>query len=84
MAVTREETGVIYSWRFLDWRYYFLGYIEPLTAECHKVLLIYTRYRSNLSIAVVDLFHEKNIIVYVLPTHTYVKPQPLDVVFFSI
>ena len=84
MAVTREGNGGIDTPRFLDWGYSFVEHVEPLTRGGRKVLLIYYGYRAHLSLAVLDLFHKNNIIVYVLPSHTSGKTQPLDVVLFTV
>ena len=84
MAVTREENGGIDTPRFLDWGYSFVKHVEPLPRGGRKVLPIYDGYRAHLSLAVLDLFHKNNIIVYVLPSQTSGKTQPLDVVLFSV
>ena len=83
MAVTREENGGKDTPRFLDWGYSFVEHVDPLTRGGRKVFLIYDGYRAHLSLAVLDLFHKNFIIVYLLPSHTSGKTQPLDVILFS-
>ena len=84
MAVTREENDGIETPRFLDWGYSFVKNVEPLTRGGRKVFLISDGYRAHVYLAVLDLFHKNNIIVYVLPSHTSGETQPLDVVPFSV
>ena len=83
LAAMCEEKGGIDTARFMDWCFFFVDHVEPLTQEGRKVLLIYDVYRSHLSLIILELFERNNIIFYVLPAHTSGKTQPLDVVLFS-
>ena len=84
LSLTHEKNGGIDTPRFLDWGYLFVEHVEPLKREGRKLLLIYDGYRALLYLAVLDLFHKNNIIVYVLTFHTSGKTHPLDVILFSV
>lgn len=79
----REKCGGVDMHNFLNWGLEFVKSVKDLTANNRKLLLTYDAYRSHITLDVLELFHENNIIVYALPAHTSGKTQPLDVVMFS-
>lgn len=84
MAVTREVNGGIGPPLLLDWGYYFVAHVQPSRKGARKVLLIHERYCAHLSLVFLDLFHENDIIVYVLSSHSSGKTQPRDVFLFLV
>ena len=79
----REKGSRVDSDNFLNWTNYFVDFVSDLTANGRKLLRIYDRYRSHMSLTVLKLFADNNIVVYALPPHTSGKTQPFDVVAFS-
>ena len=80
----RAENGGVDSLNFINWAKDFVKYIKPLTRHERKVPLIYDAYRAHISLQVLEILHTNNVFVYALPVHTSGKPQPLDVVPFSV
>ena len=54
-----------------------------LTANDRKVFLICDGYLAHLSLKVLEIFSNNNVVVYALPVHNSGKTQPLDRVQFS-
>lgn len=67
----------------LSWGRRFVDSVHDLVSIRRKLLLTYDAYRSRITLAVLDLFKDSNIIFYALPAHTSGKLKPLDVVIFS-
>ena len=84
VVAMRAEGGGVDSNNFCEWTSSFVDYVSDLTANDRKLLLIYDGYRSHMSLSVLQLFAENNIVIYALPAHTSGKTQPLDVVAFSV
>ena len=79
----RAANGGVDSTNFYNWALAFLDYTKDLRANGRKVLLVYDRYLSHLSIQVLKLFKHNSVVVYALPAHTSGKLQPLDTVVFA-
>ena len=80
----REKGGGVDSDNFLKWADCFVNSVSDLTANGRKLLFIYDGYRSHMSLTVLHLFADNNIVVYALSAHTSGKTQPLDVVASSV
>jgi len=84
VVAMREELGGVDSSNFLAWARSFVEHVQYLVRGGRPILLIYDAYRSHMSLAVLELLLQNNIVVYALPAHTSGKTQPLDVVLFGI
>ena len=83
VAMLAEGKGVD-SNNFCEWTSSFVDYVSDPTTNDRKLLLIYDGYRSHMSLSVLQLFAENNIVVYALPAHTSGKIQPLYVLSFAV
>eukprot|EP00178_Gracilaria_changii_P018579 TRINITY_DN531_c0_g1_i1.p1 TRINITY_DN531_c0_g1~~TRINITY_DN531_c0_g1_i1.p1 ORF type:complete len:353 (+),score=29.71 TRINITY_DN531_c0_g1_i1:40-1059(+) len=70
VIATRCDTGGVDSVNFKAWAQRFVAYVHSLTINGRKVLLVYDAYRAHLSLEVLELFHQNNIIVTHYP-HTH-------------
>lgn len=78
VVTMREKVAGIDGNSFFKCAKIFCDFVRPQTAGGRKVLLTCDGYRSHLSLQVLELFAENNIIVYSLPAHTSGKTQPCD------
>ena len=69
----RQENGGVDTQNFRNWANKFVLFVAELTANDRKVLLIYDGYRAHLSVEVLEIFANNNIVVYALPAHTSEK-----------
>jgi len=84
MVAMREEVAGVDSYNFLRWADQFVEDVRPLTARGRKVLLIYDRYRSHMSLPVLRALRSGNVIAYCLPAHTCGVTHPLDLTVFGV
>ena len=76
----RSESGWIDSELFLAWmKKIFIKYAVPQ----RPVLLLVDGHKSHITLNVIDLCQENNIILFCLPPHTTHALQPLDVAVFN-
>ena len=66
----RLENGGVDTQNFRNWANKLVQFVAELTANDRKVLLIYDGNRANLSLEVLEIFANNNIVVYALPAHT--------------
>ena len=78
----RRENGGLDSANFLAWAKHFIQFLQARHTCCTTSLRILDGYRAHISIDVLELFDNSNVIVYALPSHTSGKTQPLDVTVF--
>lgn len=74
---TTSPNGWITTELFIHWLKHFISYTNP-TPEM-PVLLIMDNHNSHLSLGVIRLARESNVVLLTLPPHTSHKIQPLDV-----
>ncbi len=76
----RSESGWVDSELFLQWfKKVFLKY----TVREQPVLLLVDGHKSHMTLELVDLARESNVILFCLPPHTTHALQPLDVSVFK-
>lgn len=66
----REAGGGVDSQNFALWAAHFINSVQHLTINQRKILLILDGYRSHMSLHVLEILNDNNIIVYALPAHT--------------
>lgn len=61
----------------------FISYKKPFAANREKILIIIDGYKEPLSLPVLKVLDENNIVVNALPSQNSGKTQPFDLVGFS-
>ena len=74
-----KDAACVDNANFFEWAQCFVQYVRPVTADSRRVLLTYDGYRSHKCFRSLELFHQNNVKVYAIPTHSSRKTQPLDV-----
>ena len=76
-VIRMSDTGWSNGQLFMNYlRTHFLKYVTP--PKDKKVQLLYDGHKSHLGTKVINWANEHNIILFVLPPHTYHITQPLD------
>lgn len=83
VLTSREENGGVDSNNFYEWEKGFMQYVQDLTSNGRKVLLVYNGYRGHMTLRIVQLFESSNIIAYALPAYTFGKTQACDFLLFG-
>ena len=76
----KSESGYMDGELFLEW---FKKIFLPKTAHLRPAMLIMDGHTSHLTIDLIDLARENNVILYCLPPHLTYLLQPLDVAVFK-
>ena len=76
----KSESGYMDGELFLQW---FRKVFLPETAHLRPAMLIMDGHTSHLTIELIDLARENNVILYCLPPHLTYLLQPLDVAVFK-
>ena len=76
----KSESGYMDGELFLEW---FKKIFLPGTSHLRPAMLIMDGHTSHLTIDLIDLARENNVILYCLPPHLTYLLQPLDVAVFK-
>ena len=77
---TKSDSGWVDSSLFLSWmKKSFLKFAVPE----RPLILFVDGHKSHVTLEVIDLAREKNVILFCLPPHTAHALQPLDVAVFK-
>lgn len=76
----KSDSGYMDGELFLEW---FKKIFLPETAHLRPAMLIMDGHTSHLTIELIDLARENNVILYCLPPHLTYLLQPLDVAVFK-
>ena len=76
----KSDSGYMDGELFLEW---FKNIFLPETAHLRPAMLIMDGHTSHLTIDLIDLARENNVILYCLPPHLTYLLQPLDVAVFK-
>ena len=83
IVTTREELAGVDKSNFVRWAEIFVKDVSDLTKHGRRLLLLYDGYRSHMSLKVLRILRQGNVIAYCLPAHTSGKTQPLDLTVFG-
>ena len=83
IVTTQEELAGVDKGNFVRWAEIFVRDVSDLSKHGRKLLLLYDGYRSQMSLKVLRILREGNVIAYCLPAHTSGKTQPLDLTVFG-
>ena len=82
ILITREELAGVDKRNFGRWAEIFVKDVSDLPKHGRKLLLLYDSYRSHMSLKVLIILREGNVIAYCLLAHTRSKTHPLDLTVF--
>ena len=83
IVITREDLAGVDKRNFVRWAEIFVKDVSDRTRHGRKILLLYNGYRSHMSLKVLRILREGNVIAYCLPAHTSGKTQPLHLTVFA-